>query len=183
MHEYFLPRYRQEAVSHSTPKTSIMKSTFTIGKIFSLCCFIVYIFSSCTKYLIVNGNVKVPEKVTISITGYNTGTGELTMVDDSMHSAVIFKAWPSQIITWKIKVSGIHEIDSITKKITNVNEIFSVQPHKVFLSKSWKGTVKDSVAIQNGGVKDLAGYFDYDYNIVWDSAGIKHTFDPRIQIR
>jgi hypothetical protein len=160
-----------------------MKSLLFICRIFTVCFFVVYTFSSCSKYITVYNNIQVLKKVNIHITGFNTTTGELTMVDDSLHPATTFQAWPGQTIRWKIQVSGIDAIDSITKKPTNVNDIFVGPLKKESMGKTWKGTVKDAAALQSGGVKDLQGFYDFDYNMVWDSAGIKHTFDPRIQIR
>ncbi len=92
-----------------------MKFLFSACKIFAFCFFVLCIITSCSKYLTVNGNVKVPKKVCINITGDTLSNGHLTLVDDSAQNAFTFKAWPRQQIKWKIKVSGFH-IDSIVDK-------------------------------------------------------------------
>jgi hypothetical protein len=160
-----------------------MKSVFSICKIFSFCFFVIYSFSSCTSYLIVNGNQHVPKKVTINVTGYDTSTGHLTLMDDSSNPADTFPAWHSQHIRWKLTDPRHHKIDSLYAKAVNLNEIFEDEPHKVFLSKSWKGTIKDEAALNADTVKDINGHKNYDYKMIWDTAGGQHTYDPRIQIK
>jgi hypothetical protein len=178
---YLLPCYRREVIFHSTPKTFIMKSVFSICKIFAFGFFVICIFSYCTSYLDYNGQ-KVPKKVTIYVSGYDTSNGNLILKDDSGHDATNFPAFPSQIIRWKLSDPRNHKIDSIYPKPTNQNLIFADTPQTVWLSKSWKGTVKEKSDIQSL-TKDTNGVINYEYKIVWDTAGVRHTYDPRIQIR
>lgn len=163
-----------------------MKFAFFICRIFSFCFIIVFICSSCTSYLIVNGGEHVPKNVTIYVTGYDT-TGHLTLEDASQHSADPFTAYPGQTVRWKI--SGIRHfvIDNIVEKPgkTQAGEAFAKKPHPVpFFSKSWKGTLKVATALQGiAFVSDSSGRFiHYIYKIAWHKAG-HHTFDPEIQIK
>jgi hypothetical protein len=102
-----------------------MKSAFSICRIFSSGFFIMFICSSCTSYMIVNGGEHVPKKVTIYVTGYDT-TGHLTLEDVFHHSADPFTAYPGQKIRWKI--SGVKHflIDNIVEKSIKAppNEVF-----------------------------------------------------------
>jgi len=163
-----------------------MKSTISICRIFSFCLFIVFICSSCTSYLIVNGGEHVPKMVTIYVTGYDT-TGHLTLEDVSHHSANPFTVYPGQKIRWKI--SGVRHfvIDNIIEKSVKVppDEVFGKKPHPVpFFSKSWKGTLKDAAGLQGiAFVGDSSGHFIHCiYKIVWHKAG-QHVFNSGIQIR
>jgi hypothetical protein len=165
-----------------------MKSVFSVCKIFSFCFFIVYVCSSCTSYLIVNGGQHVPKKVTIYVTGFDLTTGHLILKDISHNSADPFIAYPGQIIRWKI--SGITHflIDNLVEKKVKArpDEVFKKEPHPVkFFSESWKGTLKDSTGLHGiAFVSDSGGHFiNYNYKIVWHKAGQHHTFDPRIQIK
>jgi len=159
-----------------------MKSIFTAFKIFSFGFFVFFAIYSCKSYLVVNGGAHVPKKVCIHVTAYDT-SGPLILMDDSSNHADTFRAWPGQQIKWKLDDPRHHAIDSLSPKPTSKNEIFDIDPHKVFLSKSWKGIVKNQAAIQADTVKDFYGFHNYDYKIIWDSGGSQHTFDPRIQIK
>jgi hypothetical protein len=160
-----------------------MKSIFSICRIFTLCFFVVCIFSACSSTLFYKGKEE-PKHVTIFITGYNTGNGDLTMIDDAQNTAVDFPAVPGQHIRWKLSDPRNHKIDSITAKPSNQNLVFKKMPHKVFLSKSWKGTLQDSSNVHNlTNTKDSLGNVEYIYKIIWEPAGPLHPFDPRIQIR
>jgi hypothetical protein len=160
-----------------------MKSVFSTCQSFSLCFFVICTFWSCSSYLVVNGN-KVPKKVTILVTSYDAGNGNLTLFLDSLHSADPLTAWPGQKIKWKLTDPRHHAIDTLTAKAISkyaTDAIFSTPPEKKFWSKSWKAIIKNDPEI-----KALAGMdsvVNYDYKIVWDTAGIQHVFDPRIQIR
>ncbi len=160
-----------------------MKSIFSICKIFLFCFFVLYTFSSCSSDLDINGK-KVPKKVTIHVTGYDTLTGRLKLYDDSNQPADTFIAYPGQEIRWKLTEPRKHAILHLTAKtISKFTEdtIFSTPPKQKFWSKSWKAIIKNDPAI-----KSLAGtdsVVNYDYKIVWDSASVPHTYDPRIQIR
>ena len=165
-----------------------MKSVFSVCTIFSLCFFIVYVCSSCTSYLIVNGGQHVPKKVTVYVTGFDTATGHLTLEDASHYSADPFAVYPGQKIRWKI--SGIKHflINNIVEKTTKTthDKVFQKEPHPVkFFSKSWKGTLKDSTSLQGVAfVRDSSGNFiNYMYKIDWRKAGKNHTFDPNIHIK
>jgi hypothetical protein len=165
-----------------------MKFVFSVYRIFYFCFFIVYVCSSCTSYLIVNGGQHVPKKVTINVTGFDTTSGHLTLEDISHNSADPFTAYPGQKIRWKI--SGIKHflINNLVEKTVKAtqDEVFEKKPHPVkFFSRSWKGTLKDSTSLQViAFVRDSSGHFiDYIYKIAWRTAGRNHTFDPRIQIR
>jgi hypothetical protein len=159
-----------------------MKSVFSICKVFCLLFFIVFTFSSCHPYLIIDG-VEHPKNVTIYVVSYNPVSGYLNLQDDSAKPADPFRAWPGQKIRWKLSDPGHHKFDQILPKGNNLNAIFEVEPHSVWLSKSWKGTIKGQFALQLNAVKDSLGFQDYDYKIVWESAGTQHTDDPRIQIK
>ena len=162
-----------------------MKSIFSIRSIFSFFFCVAFLFSSCSKYLIVNGSEKVPKKVVVRITGYDSISGKLTMVDDFGHSLDTFNAWASQKINWEIEVSGL-QIDGIAAKNNNwhaTDSIFKNPPHKGFLTSTWKGVVQDETFLQAYGILSN-GVTNFDYNIVWQKTDTtKHTFDPRIQIR
>ncbi len=160
-----------------------MKSVFSICKIFSFCFLVGYSVSSCRGTLTVYGN-DVPKTVTITVTGYDTTTEKLTIVDEAGKPAEIIQAWPGQKIKWKIKGSGIKSIDSIVSKANFRDAVFSHDPHEVFLSSTWAATIKDEVAIKNSGVSVEEEYYNYDYNIFWKltKKGKTYKFDPRIQI-
>jgi hypothetical protein len=174
---------------HSTPKTSIMKSAFFICKIFLFCFFIMYVCPSCHRYLIVHGGLTVPKKVTIHVTGFDTATGHLILVDDSLHSADPFIVYPGQQIRWKISGISHFLINNIVEKTVKspAEEVFKSGPHPVhFFSKSWRGTIKDSTGLYGfTPMTDSSGghYLEYVYKMVWIKSGHQHTFDPRIQIK
>ena len=164
-----------------------MKSVFSTCKIFSFCFFIVYIFSSCTSYLIVNGGQHVPKKVTIYVTGYDTSTGHLTLEDVFHNSADPITAYPGQKIRWKISGVTHFLIDNIVDKSVKAapDKVFGKEPKPVkFFSKSWNGTLKDSTGLHGiAFVSDSGGKFiNYIHKIVWHKYG-QHTFDPKIQIK
>jgi hypothetical protein len=165
-----------------------MKSVFSNCRIFTFCFFVVFTFSSCKSYLIVNGGQHVPKKVTIYVTGFDTATGHLTLQDNPQNSADPFTAYPGQKIRWKI--SGIRHflIDNLVEKTVKAptDEVFEKKPHPVkFFSESWKGPLKDSTGLHGIAFEsDNSGHFiNYIYKIVWRKAGKDHTFDPRIQIK
>jgi hypothetical protein len=130
-----------------------MKSVFSIRKIFSFCFFVPYLLSSCQSYLVVNGNEYVPKKLVVNI-------------------------------KWNVKVSGLH-IESIVAKPGSKNgtdAIFKDPPRKEHFASNWTATIHDEADIAKGNKEN--GVTNYDYNIVWRMTDtIKHTFDPRIQIR
>lgn len=165
-----------------------MKFVLSVCRIFSFCFFIVYVCSSCTSYLIVNGGQHVPKEVTIFVTGFDTTSGHLTLEDISHHSADPITAYPGQKIRWKISGISHFVINNLVEKTVKAppDEVFEKKPHPVkFFSKSWKGTLKDSTGLHGiAFMSDSSGHFiDYIYKIVWRKAGQNHTFDPRIQIR
>jgi hypothetical protein len=165
-----------------------MKSIFSICRIYIFCFFVLFIFSSCKSYLIVNGNQQVPKKVTIYVTGFDTANGHLIMEDISHHSADPFTAYPGQEIRWKISGITHFVIDNLVEKTVKApaDEVFERKPHPVkFFSESWKGTLKDSTDFHGIAIlSDGSGHFiNYIYKIVWRKAGKDHTFDPRIQIQ
>jgi hypothetical protein len=161
-----------------------MKSVFSIRKIFSFCFFVPYLLSSCQSYLVVNGNEYVPKKLVVNITGEDISNGHLKMIDNFGHSLDTFQAWPKQTIKWNIKVSGLH-IESIVAKPGSKNgtdAIFKDPPRKEHFASNWTATIHDEADIAKGNKEN--GVTNYDYNIVWRMTDtIKHTFDPRIQIR
>ena len=160
-----------------------MKSIFSICRIFSFCFFVVIIFSSCKSYLMVDGK-QVPKKATIYVSGYTPGNGQLTLKDASGQTVDPFPAFPGQKIRWKLTDPRHHKIDTLYEKPAYPNPVFEKDPHPVFLSKSWKGIIKDPTALQEAAVvKDATGTSTYIYSIVWDDGGPHYTFDPRIQIQ
>jgi hypothetical protein len=165
-----------------------MKSVFSICRIFSFCLFVLFTFSSCKSYLIVNGNQQVPKEVTIYVTGFDTTSGHLTLEDISHHSADPFTAYPGQKIRWKISGISHFVINYLVEKTVKAtpDRVFEKEPHPVkFFSRSWKGTLKDSTGLHGiAFLSDSSGHFiNYIYKIAWRKAGQNHTFDPRIQIR
>ena len=165
-----------------------MKFVLSVCRIFSICFFIVYVCTSCTSYLIVNGNQQVPKEVTIYVTGFDTTSGHLTLEDISHHSADPFTAYPGQKIRWKISGISHFVINYLVEKTVKAtpDRVFEKEPHPVkFFSKSWKGTLKDSTGLHGiAFLSDSSGHFiNYIYKIAWRKAGQNHTFDPRIQIR
>ena len=161
-----------------------MKSLLSICKIFSCCFLVVYTFSSCKTTLRVYGK-DVPKKVIITITGFDTAKGNLTMKDEKGMPADTIQVWPGQIIKWRIKGSGINSIDSILAKRRNEITIFAEEPHEEFLSTTWKGKIKDEGAIKENGVRGEGDTYNYDYNIYWKltKKGKIYTYDPRIQVK
>ena len=165
-----------------------MKFILSVCRIFIFCFFIVYVCSSCTSYLIVNGCQHVPKNVTIYVIGFETTSWHLTLEDISHHSADPFTAYPGQKIRWKISGISHFVINYLVEKTVKAtpDRVFEKEPHPVkFFSRSWKGTLKDSTGLHGiAFVSDSSGHFiNYIYKIAWRKAGQNHTFDPRIQIR
>jgi len=132
----------------------------------SLC--IVYILSSCA--------------ATITITGSNTTTQELTLVDSQGNPASVFEVDAGKSVKWKIaKGSNVSSIIAMKEKDGSYN-IFKKELHKKFLSRSWKGTVENIEGLT--GKDTTGGYYKEDYYIKWkDSNNNSYTYDPRIQVK
>ena len=110
----------------------------------------------------------------IKIVGVDS-VGDLILKDTSGKSAKVFEVKAGTKIKWQIKTDKVSSIENIYKKTTPPSDnIFSSEPKKIVLSRSWKATV-DSAATD--------GQF-IEYNIDWkDNADSIHTYDPRIQVK
>ncbi len=143
---------------------------FHYCKFFVICVFTFYFLSSCT-----SGNIapKDKKKLVIRITGSNSTTGKLIMINEKGDTAENFQAWSGQKIKWDIDDrSNVKSIKDIFPKANN-QTVFSEKPKKLFLSKNWQGTLKET--------KDTL--FE-NYNIDWieKDNNYKHTYDPLIQV-
>ena len=109
----------------------------------------------------------------IKIVGVDSN-GDLVLRDDKGNPAKIFDAPPGANIKWQIKTDKVSSIVNIYKKTTPPSDnIFSSEPKKDTLSKSWQATVDPAA-------KDKQ-YIEY--NIEWkDNADSIHIYDPRIQV-
>jgi hypothetical protein len=149
-----------------------MKKFFCFCPFFTTCLCIVYIFSSCA--------------ATITITGSDPKTGQLTLVDSKGKPANVFDTIAGISIKWKIgKESGVSSIGYMAKK-EGSDDIFRKKIHKKFLSKSWKGKTEKYEELKEKfkGKETTEGYFIEDYFIDWkDKNDSTHKFDPRIQVK
>lgn len=113
----------------------------------------------------------------IKITGSNTGTGALTLVDNNGNSATTFNAERGHVLTWVIQPgSGVNSLTNFLQKNVNGNQnVFSSYPAKQANSSNWQGTVDPNLGSSNS-------YSD-NYEIVWEDAqGNSYTYDPFIQV-
>lgn len=111
-----------------------------------------------------------PEK--IKITGIDAN-GDPELKDEKGKPAKIFKAKAGTTINWRLNTPDIKSIDSIYRKDSSAN-IFVEEPSRVGNSQNWTATIKDSAK---------SNQYE-DYNINWtDKNGVKHPYDPRIQLR
>ncbi len=108
----------------------------------------------------------------INITGSDTTTGNLVLVDRNGNPADTFQVESGQKIKWKIKTTTVKSIESIPPKKAAAHGVFRKDPRKKFLSRSWKGkTIKTEATVSE------------EYNIIWtDSSGERRTYDPLIQV-
>ena len=110
----------------------------------------------------------------IKIVGVDSN-GDLILKDASDSSAKVFKVKAGTKIKWQIKTDKVSSIENIYKKTTPPSDnIFSSEPKKIWLSRTWKATVDTA-----------AKYKQFiEYNIEWkDENGNLHTYDPRIQVK
>ena len=116
---------------------------------------------------------KPPGTEVIKIVGVDSN-GDLILKDASDSSAKVFKVKAGTKIKWKINTDKVSSIVNIYKKTTPPSDnIFSSEPKKDTLSKSWQATVDPAA-------KDKQ-YIEY--NIEWkDNADSIHIYDPRIQV-
>lgn len=144
-----------------------MKLVFHFCKFFSFFLFVLYIFISCKSTSV------------ISIISSDTVTGNLTMIDENEDSAGTFIASPGEKIKWKIKDKAVKAFDSMPPKITPLGDtlnIFKQEPHKKFLSKTWKAKIANTDFLNKYGAT-------YYYNIIWlDKSKVSHTYDPVIKV-
>ena len=149
-----------------------MKKFFCCCQFFTACLCIVYLFSSCA--------------ATITITGSDSGTGNLVLKDSKGNPASVFDTIAGKCIKWKIgKESNVSSISLIAKKDTSDN-IFKKLPHKKLLSKSWKGKTEHYEKLKEKlkGKETPEGYFIEDYFIEWkNKSDSTHKYDPRIQVK
>ncbi len=149
-----------------------MKKFFCFCQFFSAYLCIVYIFPSCA--------------ATITITGSNPNTGELTLVDSKGNQATVFEVDAGKCIKWKIaKGINVSSIQDLDKKDTSIN-VFRKLPHKKWLSKSWKGTVEKLEILKEkfAGKETPDGYIVEDYFIGWKANNDStHVYDPKIQVK
>ena len=110
----------------------------------------------------------------IKIVGVDSN-GDLILKDANGNSAKVFKVFAGTKIKWQIKTDSVSKILNIYKKATPPSDnIFSAEPTKIWLSRSWKATVSPA-ALDSQYI---------EYNIKWlDNAGIEHIYDPRIQVK
>lgn len=124
---------------------------------------------SCHRHI---GEPGIAAAEVIKITGSNYATDSLIMQDANGKPADTFYIEKGKRIQWILQTKTVKNIDSIYKKTTSQN-VFSELPHRLSNSMNWHGKIKKSA----GGKAE-------DYNIDWtDTAGIKHTYDPKIQVR
>ena len=150
-----------------------MKKFFRFSNFIGACmCIAYYIFSSCA--------------ATITITGGNTTTRQLTLIDSKGNSAVVFDTVAGKSIKWKIsKKSNVSSISAMAKKDSS-DDLFKKPPHKKILSKSWKGTLENIKTLKEKlpGKETPQGYFVEDYYIEWkDKKDSTYKHDPRIQVK
>jgi hypothetical protein len=152
-------------------KIVIMKTVLYFSKFFSALLLIFYFFSSCKNYLYKPDKEK--EKLTIIIQGSNTTTKELYMFNEHGGRADTFMAWSGQKIKWEIgDRSGVKSIENIIGKDTSQPTVYSEAPEKVFLSKHWKGKLKNTDR-----------EIEERYKIEWtDKNNNKYTFDPVLKV-
>ena len=113
----------------------------------------------------------------IRITGGNTSTGDLTLVDSNGNSATNFNAQRGHVITWEIQPnSGVSTLTGFAQKNVNGNKnVFSSYPAQQGNSGNWQGTV-------NASLNSTSSYSD-SYEISWqDAQGNSHTYDPMILV-
>ena len=112
----------------------------------------------------------------IRITGSNTRSGELTMIDSDGNSASTIHAHRGEIITWQIEHhSGVSAITVIDMKKQEGNEnIFSEKPAKLGGSENWQGKISNVTPAE----QEIYFIAWLDMNEVAES----HTYDPLIQL-
>ncbi|RIA09691.1 hypothetical protein OE09_1537 [Flavobacteriaceae bacterium MAR_2010_72] len=105
---------------------------------------------------------------TVTITGGNTSTGQLTI-----SPSATLQASRGSIVNWIVTASGI-TITNIHKYDSSI-DIFSTDPHAVGggNSNNWQGTISSSATVGS----------EETYYIDWtDASGGTHRFDPTIRV-
>lgn len=109
----------------------------------------------------------------IRVTGANTNSGKLTLKNKKGNSADTFVTTSGKIVKWKIETHTLKSFQKIPPKSSAENSsVFKNDPHKKFLSKTFKGKLKKTKTVQKE-----------DYSILWeDQENKQHTYDPLIQV-
>lgn len=127
------------------------------------------LFSCHRKY----GETEMAAAEIIKITGNDAATGKLTLQDVNGKAADTFIIGTGKKMQWLLKTNTIKDVTNIYKKKTTSENVFSELPGRLGSSRNWGAKIKTS-----------AGGKEEDYNIDWiDTAGNKHTYDPKIQVR
>ena len=101
-------------------------------------------------------------------------SGKLILKDKKDSSADTFVITSGKIVKWKIGTGTIKSFDSMPPKmnIAGNSDVFKRDPHKKFLTKTFKGKLVKTEVIRIE-----------HYNIIWkDQDGTSHTYDPTMQV-
>ncbi len=112
--------------------------------------------------------------VVIRVTDADTGSGKLTLKDKKGKPADTLITTSGKIIKWKIETHIVKSFHSIPPKPSAENSsVFKKEPHKKFLSKTFKGKLEKTETVR----KEV-------YSILWEDQKHNplHTYDPLIQV-
>lgn len=108
----------------------------------------------------------------IRITGSERTSNKLNLFDRHGKPADTFEVKAGSVVKWQIKTGDVRSLGPISAKSSEEYDVFKREPHKKFLSRTWKGKIKP----------DASGKTE-EYNLVWkDKDGTSHTYDPKIQV-
>ena len=109
----------------------------------------------------------------IRVTNADTSSGKLILKDKKGNSADTFVTTSGKIFKWKIETHTLKSFQSIPPKTSAENSsVFKKEPHKKFLSKTFKGKLEKTETLRKE-----------EYSILWkDLEGNPHTYDPLIQV-
>ena len=153
--------YQGNIHDNFNPKHQFMKTFSCFSRYLPVYFLAGCIFSSCA------GVIRITD---------SDNSGKLILKKTDGESAETFPAFEGQTIKWQIKDKKVIAIESIPpKEPKNAGAvIFKEEPHKKFLSKTWKAKINKS---------DNKKVTNYYYNIRWlNQKGDTLTHDPLIQV-
>lgn len=109
----------------------------------------------------------------IRVTSADKVSGKLILQDKNGNSADTFVTTSGKIVKWKIETHVVRSFISMPPKDKAENpSVFKREPHKKFLSKTFKGKLIKTETVKTE-----------QYNIIWiDQNDSSHTYDPIMQV-